>query len=74
MQNAILVLRQFSFKISSVTQSELKVKKIEVTFGTADDGLDAIGSINKNTYWRLTTLQSVVGNALESDYALSQCS
>lgn len=41
-------------------------------FGTTDGGLGAIVPLNENTYWRLTALQSVMSNALESDCALSR--
>lgn len=45
--------------------------RFAVHFGTTDGGLAAIVPLSDQSYWRLTALQSVMGNALESDCALS---
>jgi cleavage and polyadenylation specificity factor subunit 1 len=45
--------------------------KFAVHYGTSDGGYGSIVPINENIYWRLTALQSVMSNALESDCALS---
>lgn len=45
--------------------------RFAVHYGTSDGGYGTISPINENIYWRLTALQSVMSNALESDCALS---
>jgi cleavage and polyadenylation specificity factor subunit 1 len=47
-------------------------QRLAVHFGTSDGGYGAIIPLSEPTYWRLTALQSVMVNALESDCALSQ--
>lgn len=45
--------------------------RFAVHFGTTDGGLSAVVPLSDQSYWRLTALQSVMGNALESNCALS---
>ncbi len=45
--------------------------RFAVHYGTSDGGYGSIFPINENIYWRMTALQSVMSNALESDCALS---
>ena len=47
-------------------------QRFAVHFGTSDGGLASIVPLSEQAYWRLTALQSVMGNALESNCALSQ--
>jgi len=46
-------------------------QRLAVTFGTTDGGYGAVVPLSEPIYWRLTALQSVLVNALESDCALS---
>jgi cleavage and polyadenylation specificity factor subunit 1 len=46
-------------------------QRLAVTFGTTDGGYGAVVPLSEPIYWRLTALQSVMVNALESDCALS---
>ena len=46
-------------------------QRIAVHFGTSDGSLSSIVPVNERIYWRLTALQSVMSNALESNCALS---
>ena len=47
-------------------------RRLAVTFGTTDGGYCSIVPLSEAVYWRMTALQSVLVNALESDCALSQ--
>ena len=47
-------------------------QRLGITFGTTDGGYCSIVPLNEPVYWRLTALQSVLVNALESDCALSE--
>ena len=47
-------------------------QRLGVHFGTTDGGYGVVVPLSEPTYWRLTALQSVMVNALESDCALSQ--
>jgi len=46
-------------------------QRFAVNFGTTDGSFGAIVPLSEPTYWRLTALQSVMSNALESNCALS---
>jgi len=46
-------------------------QKLSVSFGTTEGGYGSIVPVNESIYWRLTALQSVLVNALESDCGLS---
>lgn len=46
-------------------------QRLGVHFGTTDGGYGSIIPLSEPIYWRLTALQSVMVNALESDCALS---
>jgi cleavage and polyadenylation specificity factor subunit 1 len=46
-------------------------QRLGVHFGTTDGGMSAVVPLSEPVYWRLTALQSVLANALESDCALS---
>jgi cleavage and polyadenylation specificity factor subunit 1 len=46
-------------------------QRLGAHFGTSDGGFGAIVPLSEPVYWRLTALQSVMANALESDCALS---
>eukprot|EP00934_Nitzschia_sp_Nitz4_P003080 Nitzschia sp. Nitz4//scaffold50_size126154//66587//71631//NITZ4_003689-RA/size126154-snap-gene-0.114-mRNA-1//1//CDS//3329553710//3070//frame0 len=46
-------------------------QRLGVHFGTTDGDYGAILPLSEPVYWRLTALQSVIVNALESDCALS---
>jgi CPSF A subunit region/SAP domain len=46
-------------------------QKLGVSFGTTEGGYGSVIPVNESVYWRLTALQSVLVNALESDCALS---
>lgn len=46
-------------------------QRLGAFFGTTDGGIGAVVPISEPVYWRLTALQSVMANALESDCALS---
>jgi len=41
-------------------------------YGTTDGDFGSIVPLHENIYWRLTALQSIMSNALESDCSLSQ--
>jgi cleavage and polyadenylation specificity factor subunit 1 len=47
-------------------------QKLAITFGTTDGGYCSVVPLSEPVYWRMTALQSVLVNALESDCALSQ--
>lgn len=47
-------------------------QKLGVHFGTSDGGFQSIAPLSEPLFWRLTALQSVIANALESNCALSQ--
>lgn len=47
-------------------------QRLGATFGTSDGGFGAVIPLSEPVYWRLTALQSVMANALESNCALSQ--
>lgn len=47
-------------------------QRLGTHFGTSDGGFHSIVPLSEPVYWRLTGLQSVMANALESDCALSQ--
>ncbi|KAL3941602.1 MAG: hypothetical protein SGBAC_004076 [Bacillariaceae sp.] len=47
-------------------------QRLGVHFGTSDGGYGAVVPLSEPIYWRLTALQSVMVNALESDCSLSQ--
>jgi len=47
-------------------------QRLGVHFGTSDGGYGAVVPLSEPVYWRLTALQSVMVNALESDCSLSQ--
>ena len=47
-------------------------QRLAVTFGTIDGGYISVVPLSEPVYWRMTALQSVLANALESDCALSQ--
>ena len=42
-----------------------------MSFGTTDGGFSCVVPLSEPIYWRLTALQSVIVNALDSDCALS---
>ncbi len=46
-------------------------QRFAVNFGTTDGSFGSIIPLSEPTYWRLTALQSVMSNALESNCALS---
>jgi len=46
-------------------------QKLGAFFGSTDGGLGSVVPLSEPVYWRLTALQSVLANALESDCALS---
>lgn len=46
-------------------------QKLGVHFGTSDGGLSSVVPLSEPVFWRLTALQSVLANALESDCSLS---
>jgi hypothetical protein len=46
-------------------------QRLGAYFGTADGGMGAVVPLSEPVYWRLTALQSIVANALESDCALA---
>jgi cleavage and polyadenylation specificity factor subunit 1 len=46
-------------------------QRLAVSFGTSDGGYSAVVPLSEPVYWRLTALQSVLVNALESDCALN---
>jgi cleavage and polyadenylation specificity factor subunit 1 len=46
-------------------------QRLAVSFGTTDGGYSAVVPLSEPVYWRLTALQSVIVNALESDCGLS---
>jgi cleavage and polyadenylation specificity factor subunit 1 len=47
-------------------------QRLGVHFGTSEGGYGAVVPLSEPVYWRLTALQSVMVNALESDCSLSQ--
>jgi len=47
-------------------------QRFAVNFGTTDGGFGSVVPLSEQVYWRLTALQSVMSNALESNCALSQ--
>lgn len=47
-------------------------QRLGVHFGTGDGGYGCVVPLSEPIYWRLTALQSVMVNALESDCSLSQ--
>jgi cleavage and polyadenylation specificity factor subunit 1 len=47
-------------------------QRLGVHFGTGDGGYASVVPLSEPIYWRLTALQSVMVNALESDCSLSQ--
>eukprot|EP00536_Pseudo-nitzschia_multiseries_P002927 jgi/Psemu1/184691/e_gw1.41.175.1 len=47
-------------------------QRLALTFGTTDGGYHSIVPLSEPVYWRMTALQSVLANALESDCALSR--
>jgi cleavage and polyadenylation specificity factor subunit 1 len=47
-------------------------QRIGIHFGTTDGGYGAVIPLSEQVYWRLTALQSVMVNAVESNCALSQ--
>lgn len=47
-------------------------QRLGVHFGTSDGGYGSVVPLSEPIYWRLTALQSVMANALESDCSLSQ--
>ena len=46
-------------------------QRLALSFGTTDGGYCSVVPLSEPVYWRLTALQSVLVNALESDCALS---
>mmetsp|Transcript_2375 Transcript_2375/g.4920 ORF Transcript_2375/g.4920 Transcript_2375/m.4920 type:complete len:204 (-) Transcript_2375:1386-1997(-) len=46
-------------------------QRFAVHFGSVDGGLASLVPLSEQAYWRLTALQSVMSNALESSCALS---
>lgn len=46
-------------------------QKLGVYFGTSDGGMHSVVPVSEPVFWRLTALQSVIANALESDCSLS---
>lgn len=46
-------------------------QKLGVHFGTSDGGLGSLVPVSEPVFWRLTALQSVISNAIESDCSLS---
>ncbi|KAG7357145.1 CPSF A subunit region-domain containing protein [Nitzschia inconspicua] len=46
-------------------------QRLAVSFGTTDGGYSSVVPLSEPVFWRLTALQSVLVNALESDCALS---
>ncbi|KAL3921231.1 MAG: hypothetical protein SGILL_002856 [Bacillariaceae sp.] len=46
-------------------------QRLAVSFGTTDGGFSCVVPLSEPIYWRLTALQSVIVNALDSDCALS---
>eukprot|EP00537_Pseudo-nitzschia_pungens_P008215 CAMPEP_0172362906 /NCGR_PEP_ID=MMETSP1060-20121228/6404_1 /TAXON_ID=37318 /ORGANISM="Pseudo-nitzschia pungens, Strain cf. cingulata" /LENGTH=1509 /DNA_ID=CAMNT_0013085515 /DNA_START=17 /DNA_END=4546 /DNA_ORIENTATION=- len=47
-------------------------QRLALTFGTTDGGFHSVVPLSEPVYWRMTALQSVLANALESDCALSR--
>jgi cleavage and polyadenylation specificity factor subunit 1 len=47
-------------------------QRLGIHFGTTDGGYGTITPLSEPVYWRLTALQSIMVNAIESDGALSQ--
>ncbi|VEU41818.1 unnamed protein product [Pseudo-nitzschia multistriata] len=47
-------------------------QRFALTFGTTDGGYHSVVPLSEPVYWRMTALQSVLANALESDCALSR--
>jgi cleavage and polyadenylation specificity factor subunit 1 len=47
-------------------------QKIGAYFGTTDGGILAVIPLSEPVYWRLTALQTILANALESDCALNR--
>jgi cleavage and polyadenylation specificity factor subunit 1 len=47
-------------------------QRIGLYFGTSDGSSGSIVPLSEPVYWRLAALQSVMGNALETDCGLSQ--
>jgi cleavage and polyadenylation specificity factor subunit 1 len=47
-------------------------QRLGIHFGTTDGGYGTVIPLSEPVYWRLTALQSVMVNAIESDCALSQ--
>lgn len=46
-------------------------QRLGVHFGTSDGGLGTVVPLSEPVYWRLTALQSVIANALESNCSLN---
>jgi hypothetical protein len=46
-------------------------QRLAVSFGTSDGGYSSVVPLSEPVYWRLTALQSVLVNALESDCSLN---
>jgi cleavage and polyadenylation specificity factor subunit 1 len=46
-------------------------QRLSAHFGTTDGGMGAVVALSEPIYWRLTALQSILANALESDCALA---
>jgi cleavage and polyadenylation specificity factor subunit 1 len=47
-------------------------QRLGVFFGTTDGGIGSVVPLSEPVFWRLTALQSVMANALETNCALSQ--
>jgi cleavage and polyadenylation specificity factor subunit 1 len=47
-------------------------QKFGIHYGSSDGSIGCIIPVNEDIYWRLTALQSVMSNALQSDCSLSQ--
>lgn len=47
-------------------------QRLALTFGTTDGGYHSVVPLSEPIYWRMTALQSVLANAIESDCALSR--
>lgn len=47
-------------------------QRLGINFGTSDGGMGTVVPVSEPVYWRLTALQSVMANALESNCSLSQ--
>lgn len=66
-----------SSTLSSLKQQDSLFGKLDddqrfaVNFGTTDGSFGSIVPLSESIYWRLTALQSVMSNALESNCALS---